>query len=163
MIKTSGIADGIFLDSVKELDQSCEICLCYKKLNLRPIVGFSLAHNFNETMAMDLNPFRNVYIFHLIDHVTRFIAGAIISTKRKEVIIDKIFKHWIALFGAPRLFLSDNGGEINNDIFREMGEQLNINVKTTGAESPWSNGVVEKHNGIIGNMMEKVMPDVGCS
>ena len=112
---------------------------------------------------MDLKHCRNVYIFHLIDHVTRFSAGAIISTKRKEVIIDKIFKHWIALFGAPRLFLSDNGGEINNDIFREMGEQLNINVKTTGAESPWSNGVVEKHNGIIGNMMEKVMPDVGCS
>ena len=44
-----------------------------------------------------------------------------------------------------------------------MGEQLNINVKTTGAESPWSNGVVEKHNGITGNMIEKVLSDVGCS
>ena len=45
----------------------------------------------------------------------------------------------------------------------EMGEQLNINVKTTSAESPWSNRVVEKQNGIIGNMMEKVLSDVGCS
>ena len=44
-----------------------------------------------------------------------------------------------------------------------MDEQLNINVKTTGAESPWSNGVVEKHNGITGNMIEKVLSDVGCS
>ena len=44
-----------------------------------------------------------------------------------------------------------------------MGVQLNINVKTTGAESPWSNGVVEKHNGIIGNVMEKVLSDIGCS
>ena len=41
-----------------------------------------------------------------------------------------------------------------------MGEQLNINVKTTSAESPWSNGIVEKHTGVIGNMMEKVLPDV---
>ena len=125
LVKTSGIT---FLDSVKELVQSCEICLRYKKANLRSIVGFSLVHDFNETVAMDLKPFRNVTISHLIDHATRFSAGAIISTKRKEVIVDKIFKHWIALFGTPKLFLWDNGGEFNNDTFREMGEQLNINV-----------------------------------
>ena len=97
LIQTSGITDSTFLDSVKELDQSCEICLRYKKPNLRPTVGFSMAHDFNETVAMDLKSFRNVSIFHLIDHATRFSAGAIISTKRKEVIIDKIFNHWIAL------------------------------------------------------------------
>ena len=112
---------------------------------------------------MDLKPFRNVYIFHLIDHATRFSAVANISTKQTEVIIDKIFKHWIALFGTPKLFLSDSGGEFNDDIFCEIGEQLNINVKTTGAESRWSNRVVEKQNGIISNMMEKVLPNVGCS
>ena len=67
------------------------------------------------------------------------------------------------IFGTPKLFLSDNGGEFNNELFREMGEQLNINIKTTAAESPWSNGNVEKQNGVIGNMMKKVISDVGCS
>ena len=38
-------------------------------------------------------------------------------------------------------------GEFNNDVFRGMVEQLNINIKTTAAESPWYNGI-EKHNGI---------------
>ena len=104
---------------------------------------------FNETVAMDLKAFRNVSIFHMIDHSTRYSGGAIIHSKQKEVIIDKIFKHWISIFGTPKLFLSDNGGEFINDIFREMGEQLNINVETTSAESPWSNGIVEKHNGVI--------------
>ena len=99
----------------------------------------------------------------MINHTTRFSIGAIIHSKRKEVIIDKVFKHWMALFGTPNLFLSDNGGEFNNDVFRKMGEQLNINIKTTAAESPWSNGVVEKHNGISGNMMEKVLLDVKYS
>ena len=61
------------------------------------------------------------------------------------------------------LFLSNNGGEFNNDVFREMDEQLNINIKTTAAESPWSNRIVEKHNGIIENVMEKVLLDVKCS
>ena len=63
---------------------------------------------------MDLNQFRNVCISHFIDHATRFSVGAIIHSKRKEVTIDKIFKYWIALFGTPNLFLSDNGGEFNN-------------------------------------------------
>ena len=93
---------------------------------------------------MDLKPFRNVYIFHMIDHATRYSGGAIIHSKQKEVVIDKIFKHWSSIFGTPKLFLSDNGGEFSNDIFCEMGEQLNINVITTSAESPWSNGIVEK-------------------
>ena len=163
LIKSSGITDKIFFDIVKELDQSCDICLQYKKPKSRHVVGFSLAHDFNETVAMDLKPFRNVYIFHMIDHATRYSGGAIIHSKQKEVIIDKICKPWISIFGTPKLFLSDNGGEFNNDIFREMDEQLNINVKTTSAESLWSNGIVEKHNGVIRNMMEKVLPDVGCS
>ena len=67
------------------------------------------------------------YILDLIDHATRFSTGAIISTKWKEVIIDKIFKQWIALFGTLKLFLSGNGGVFNNDIFHEMDEQLSIN------------------------------------
>ena len=60
-------------------------------------------------------------------------------------------------------FLSDNGGEFNNELSKEIGEQLNINIKTTAAESPRFNGIVEKQNGAIGNVMEKVMSDVGCS
>ena len=64
------------------------------------------------------------------------------------------------MFGTPNLFLSNNGGEFNNELFRAMGEQLNINIKTTAAESPWSNNIVEKLNQVIGNMMEKVMLDV---
>ena len=79
-------------------------------------------------MAMDLNSFRNGYILHLVDHATRFSAEAMIYSKKKDV------KHWIALFGNPKMFLSNNGGEFNNEDFREMGEQLNINIHTTGAE-----------------------------
>ena len=83
-----------------------------------------------------------------------------LDRKQKEVIIDKISKHWAAMFGTPNLFLSNNGGEFNNELFRAMGEQLNINIKTTAAESLWSNNIVEKLNQVIGNMMEKVMLDV---
>ena len=155
LVKSAGISDNEFLDLLKNFDESCEICIRYKKPKSRPVIGFSLAHDFNERMATDLKSFRNGNILHFVDHATRFGAGAMIYSKRKEVIIDKVFKHWMALFGNPKTFSPDNGEEFNNEDFREMGEQLNINIRITGAESPWPNGIVEKHNSVIGNMMKK--------
>lgn len=38
-----------------------------------------------------------------------------------------------------------------------MGQQLKINIKTITTESPWSNEIAEKKNGIIGNMLKKVI------
>ena len=61
--------------------------------------------------------------------------------------------------GAPKQILSDNGSEFNKQEFHELGELLNMEVKTTGAESPWSNEITERHNGIIGNMIDKILHD----
>ena len=47
--------------------------------------------------------------------------------KRHDVVIESVF-------GAPKKILSDNGSEFNNQVFHELGELLNIEVKTTGAE-----------------------------
>ena len=54
----------------------------------------------------------------------------------------------------------DNGGEFHNDELRDFCENLN---KKTAAESPWSNTLIERHNGIIGKSVSKVMSDVNCS
>ena len=40
-----------------------------------------------------------------------------------------------------------------------MAEQFNITLKTTAAESPWSNGMVERHNGILAKTIEKLILD----
>ena len=79
LIKTAGISDKDLLDMVKDLDKSCEICMRYKRPSSRPVVGFSLSHDFKETVAMDLKQFRGVYILHMVDHATRYSAAAIIS------------------------------------------------------------------------------------
>ena len=83
---------------------------------------------------------------------TRFSTAAVIRSKEKEEIIDKIFKHWVALFGCPRKVLSDNGGKFNNEVFRDMAQLFNTHVLSTGAESPWQNGITERHNATTGNI-----------
>ena len=40
----------------------------------------------------------------------------------------------------------DSGGEFNNSEFISFCENFNINIKTTAAESPLSNGLVQHHD-----------------
>ena len=77
----------------------------------------------------------------MIDVFSKFSAASVINSKHKEVIVDVILKHWIATFGTPTSILSDNGGEFNNELLRDVAELLGTKVYTTAAESPWSNGV----------------------
>ena len=44
-----------------------------------------------------------------------------------------------------------------------MTQNLNIIVHGTSAESPWSNGLNEWHNGILGEMVKKSLEDTHCS
>ena len=83
----------------------------------------------------------------------------LIQSKRKEVIVKSIFKIWIAIFGSPKSFLVDNGGEFNNSELISFCENFNINIKMTAAGSPWSNGLAERHNGVLGNTVRKMMSD----
>ena len=78
----------------------------------------------------------------IVDHATRFSAALVVKSKKKEEAVDAFIKHWIAVFGAPGMMLSDNGGEFSNDLFHVLGEQFNINVKIAPGESPWLNGIV---------------------
>ena len=57
----------------------------------------------------------------------------------------------------------DNGGEFSNEELRKLGEKVNITIKTTAAESPWSNGLCERHNGVLGEMLGKTMAEAKCS
>ena len=42
------------------------------------------------------------------------------------------------------------------------GEKLNVHVTTTAAESPFSNGIVERNNFTIGESFMKTLADQKC-
>ena len=51
----------------------------------------------------------------------------------------------------------------NNGLLRDVAELLNTKVVTTAAYAPWSNGIVERHNAVIENMILKITHDTKCS
>ena len=154
--------DGQFFDILQEFSAKCDVCLKYKRKNPRPVAGLSLAKEFNDVIAIDLKPLNNIHILHLIDLSTRYSNAVVVRSKHKGVIVKNVLQRWIALFGAPNKILSDNGGEFNNQELQDMSKNLNIEVMTTAAESPWSNGVCGRHNAVIGDMVTKIVAETKC-
>lgn len=163
LISNSGVSDTVIHKLVDEISSSCDICKTFKQPPLRPVVGFPTASSFNDTVAMDLKSMgNNLYLLHMIDHATRYSSACVIRNKKKETIIKATLEYWIRIFGSPGSFLTDNGGEFINDDMLRYAEQFNITLKTTAAESAWSNGLCEKHNGIIADLIHKIMADSNC-
>ena len=118
-----------------------------------------MATSFQECIAMDLKFYKERILLHLIDHATRLSVSSFVRSKEPKVILKAIFKSWIQIYGAPEKFLTDNGGEFANSKFLDMAESMNITVKVTAAESPFSNEIVERHNFIIADMMDKALEE----
>ena len=157
--------DAVFLKMIEKCCDSCEFCLKRKPPPLRPVVGLPLANVFNDVVCMDLKEHihNKSWILHIIDSATKYSAACLISSKHQDVIIACIFRIWFTYFGFPRKFLTDNGGEFSNERFREMNEKFNIETATTAAESPFSNGIVERHNLVLAEAMDKTIEDAKCS
>lgn len=164
LVSSAGLGNDLkLIQAIKDVSQSCDVCKIYKKPSPRPAVGMPLACDFNEVVALDLKFFHGHIILHLIDHVSRFSAASLIKSKKPNAIIDAIFKIWISVFGPPKRFLSDNGGEFVNGEFLDMCEAYGIVVLTTAAESPWSNGLCERHNAVLADMLQKVTEEQNCT
>ena len=59
----------------------------------------------------------------------------------------------------PNEILTDNGGKFINHLVREIINYLKIFIKSSAAESPWSNDITERHINILGNTINKLLLD----
>ena len=164
LLKKAGFEKEEYFKAIDEVSGSCEICIRYKKPKPKPVVGLPRGQTFNDTVAMDLKTLsNNVHILYMIDTVTRYSAAKIIYNKRKETIVDGLCCGWISIFGNPKRFMADNGGDFVNSEFIELCEKFNIDVQNSAAESPFGNGMVERHHRMLVEMLTKTKEDVHCS
>ena len=91
-------------------------------------------------------------MLHLVDHATRYSIGVRLPSKESSDILTAIFKHCVAYFGVPGAFLTVNSREFDNQFFQDMAQNQN---NTTTAQFPWSNGLNERHNSVLGVMVKK--------
>ena len=162
LVRKAGIKDALLEKEIRIVSENCVFCIRHKRVPPRPIVCLPLASSFNEAVAMDLKAWEGHTFLVIVDVATRFCNATVVSNKLPSTIITGFFVCWIALFGAPQKVLIDNGGEFNNDDLRDLGDCFNIKILSTAAQAPFSNGICERLNGILGSMVSKISADAQC-
>ena len=79
LVKNARVTDPEFIKILQTLPSSCEVCICYKKTEPKPIVGFTLGSYFNENVAMDIKEISGNKVVHLVDHMTVLESGFLVK------------------------------------------------------------------------------------
>ena len=161
LLKDAGVTDEDCFKLIDDITQACDTCHRFRKTPSKPVVGLPLATEFNEVVAMDLKEWKpGTYFLHLVDMATRFSLAGVIKNKLPSTIINKVMILWIGSgLGTPRKFLADNGGEFANEAYKDMAENLNIEVCNTAGFSPWQNGICERNHAVVDDCVKKILDD----
>ena len=147
----AGIIDNII--------EGCEGCIKRKRNPDRPAVSMPMANEFNEKVAIDLSFYKGNIILHMVDMWSRLTVSTLLVRKTPSEVINSVMQNWIAYYGVPQAILNDNGGEFTAEEIRELKSMLNVQDLTTGAESPWQNGLCEKNHALLDNILERLDED----
>ena len=105
----------------------------------------------------------------MVDHATRLSVVVVIPSKKRTHTFSAVMKYWVALYDMVETFLTDNGGEFIHDELITLCKILNINwweiynIDLTDGRSPWSNGIVEKHNLVLSEWSISFLEENRCS
>ena len=160
LIKSADQWDPKFSKMIDSIIDGCEGCILRKRNPDKPAVTLPMAKDFNHILSMDLKKWDNKhYILYFVDMFTRYTIGTVITDKKPETIVAKLFDNWIRYFTAPDMILTDNGGEFVNEAMKESCSVLNIYHATTAAYAPWQNGTCEKNHALSDCVISSLLRD----
>ena len=145
--------------------QSCDICqrTTSKGKTVRvPLQKMPLIDEPFQRVAVDLvGPIQpattkgNRYILTLVDYATRFPEAVPISNIETERVAEALVDIFCRR-GVPRDMLSDMGTQFTSGLMSEVSRLLSMKHLTTTPYHPICNGLVEKFNGTLKQMLRRL-------
>lgn len=114
-----------------------------------------------QRIALDLaGPFpksENGYshILVVMDYFTKFAEIFPLINIEDETVAEVLFKGWIKRYGCPGSIHSDQGKQFESKLFQEMCRLFQIDKTRTTPYHPQSDGMVERMNRTIKDMLSK--------
>ena len=152
-------------DELRKIDSKCDFCRKYQRRTKNPSVSLLGATDSNDLVCLDLSFIKeedgkSTIILHVIDHLTKFSAAKILRSKSGPEVVRGLMLAWISVFGPPKTIMSDNGLEFCNKEINGLCDMLGIEHKSTAGYAAFSNGLIERHNGLIKTMLKKIKADL---
>ncbi len=140
------------IDVDRRVDQ-CVKCAQYKGVPSRPapILQYLPPSRPFDTVSIDVLQLPpsyqwSKYLLVMVDSFSRYVILAPLREKMARAVAHAIVTKLICEHSAPRVLLSDNGAEFRNTVLAEMCKQFGIRQTFTVAYHPVSNGLVERSN-----------------
>ena len=95
----------------------------------------------------------NKYIIVFTDSFTRWTEAFAVPEQKEETVAQLLVEEIVCRFGAPKYLVSDRGANFLSNLCNKIYELLKINKVTTTSYHPQSNGIVERFNGVLVEML----------
>lgn len=93
------------------------------------------------------------YILVCVDYFTKWIETRAVPSASTLATAKFLIEQVFCRHGAPSILVSDRGSNFISHVVQEINKLLSTKAATTTAYHPQANGLVERINGIIANMM----------
>jgi hypothetical protein len=110
-------------------------------------VGIDISGPYNPT------PEGNKYILVISDYFTKWVEAYPMSNMEAHTVAEIMATKWISRVGVPTIIHSDQGRNFESKLFKQMCDLLGIKKTRTTAFRPESNGMVERFNRTLNEMI----------
>ena len=145
----------------------CDICASKKRPNKKPRAPLQ-QYNVGaplERIAVDiLGPLPrtnkgNRYLLVVGDYFSKWAEAIPIRDQEATTVANKLVDRVISILGVPMEIHSDQGSNFESQVFKEMCKLLGLHKTRTTSLRPQSDGMVERFNATIENMLASFVSD----
>ena len=108
-----------------------------------------------DVLQLPLTTSGNKYVIVFMDYLTKWVEAFPTSDQQATTIANLLIEHIICRHGVPEELLSDRGTNFLSDIILELCSLLGIKKINTSGYHPQTDGLVEKFNSTLQNMIAK--------
>jgi len=148
-------------DSVKLWVNTCDFCGGRKRPQKQarfPLQDYKVGFPMDRVSTDILGPFpcsdsNNKYILVIMDNFTKYVEAYAIPDQKAETVADKLVFEFFCRYGLPLDIHSDQGANYQSALFRQVCHLLEINQTRCTPYRACSNGMVERFNQSLLNMI----------
>ena len=152
-------------DDIINFCSSCLVCQKFKPHGPKKVplgslpIGKPWEFVATDILKVPVSSKGHQYILVFQDYFTKFLYAVPIADQTAETVTDE-FKRLCSVFGAPSVVHSDQGSCFESRLFSETLEVLGVKKSHTSAYNPKCNGMVERSNRSILQLLRCLCDEV---